>query len=182
MKGVVFTELIEYLDAERSPAFTQEVLDAAALRHGGAYTAVGTYDGAELLSILNVVSSKTGTSIADLQCGFGRRLFSRLAVTYARLFGGMSDAFSLLGSIESYIHVEVKKLYPDAELPRFEVLERTPVRMRLIYRSKRHMDDFCAGLIEGCLEYFGEEGRVSRRILAREPASIVEFTIERLRA
>lgn len=182
MKGVVFTELIEHLDAERSPAFTQEVLDAAHLPHGGAYTAVGTYDGSELLSILGVVSAKTGSSIGDLQRAFGRRLFSRFSVSYPRLFEGIGDAFDFLGRVETHIHVEVKKLYPDAELPHFEVVERTPERMRLIYRSKRHMDDFCAGLIEGCLEHYGEEGRILRKVLARTPASIVEFTIERRKA
>lgn len=29
-------------------------------------------------------------------------------------------AFQFLKNIENYIHVEVRKLYPDAELPTFE--------------------------------------------------------------
>lgn len=179
MKGVVFTELIDHLDEERSPAFTQEVLEAARLPNGGAYTAVGTYPSAELSSILAALSEKTGVGVGDLQQSFGRHLFSRFSASYPNLFARIGDAFSFLCSVETHIHIEVKKLYPDVELPVFEVTERSENRLRIIYRSTRHMEEFCQGLIEGCLDHFGERAEISRKLLARTPATIVEFTLER---
>lgn len=180
MKGVVFTELIDHLATEHTEAFAQEVIDAARLPSKGAYTAVGSYPNAEFASIIAVLSEKTGVSTGELHQRFGRRLFLRFSEIYPGLFEGIEDAFAFLAAVETRIHVEVRKLYPNAELPKFEVIERTDARCRMIYRSTRHMEHFCTGLIEGCLAHFGEPGVVSLKVLTREPATIAEFTIERV--
>ena len=57
--------------------------------------------------------------------------------------------------IESIIHTEVQKLYPDAELPYFEVDQQSPEKLVLIYHSARHLEDLAEGLIDGCITYFG---------------------------
>jgi hypothetical protein len=75
------------------------------------------------------------------------------------------DSFSFLASIEDVIHVEVRKLYPDAELPRFESTFPVEGSMEFVYRSPRHFDDLAAGLIAGCIEHFGEDVQVTRSAL-----------------
>lgn len=182
MRGVVFTELIDHLSAEHTEAFAQQVIDAARLPSKGAYTAVGSYPNAEFASIIAVLSEKTGVSTGELHQRFGRQLFMRFSEIYPVLFEGVEDAFDFLAAVETRIHVEVKKLYSNAEFPNFEMIERTDARCRMIYRSTRHMEYFCTGLIEGCLAYFGEPAVVSCKVLAREPATIAEFTIERVRS
>ena len=81
-----------------------------------------------------------------------------------------------MDSINDYIHVEVRKLYPDAELPHFATLHRDEHEMILEYTSSRRMGDLAYGLIEGCLKQFGETANIEPEAL-REDGSKVLFTI-----
>jgi len=54
------------------------------------------------------------------------------------------------------IHVEVRKLYPDAELPTFTCDTSTPGRLTMLYRSSRPFADLAEGLIAGCIAHFCE--------------------------
>jgi hypothetical protein len=45
--------------------------------------------------------------------------FGLFAERYPALFENVSEPFAFLKNIDNYIHVEVRELYPDAELPRF---------------------------------------------------------------
>ncbi len=44
MKGIVFTELIDMVEATFGEDMMDDVFDDCDLESGGAYTAVGTYD------------------------------------------------------------------------------------------------------------------------------------------
>jgi len=57
--------------------------------------------------------------------------------------------------------VEVRKLYPDAELPHFATRHRDDQKMILEYTSSRRMSDLAHGLIEGCLNHFGETAHIA---------------------
>jgi len=59
--------------------------------------------------------------------------------------------------------VEVRKLYPDAELPRFQASRRADGGLNLLYLSSRHFADLAEGLIEGCAEHFKQPLMVQRR-------------------
>ena len=48
MKGIVFTEFLDLVEAKFGAEVLEEMLDAADLKSGGAYTAVGYYDHAEM--------------------------------------------------------------------------------------------------------------------------------------
>ena len=65
--------------------------------------------------------------------------------------------FSFLNSIDQYIHPEVLKLYPDAELPRFQSEIKSDNEMVLNYMSSRKMSDLAIGLIKGAANYFEED-------------------------
>ena len=65
--------------------------------------------------------------------------------------------FSFLNSIDQYIHPEVLKLYPDAELPRFQAEIKSDNEMMLNYMSSRKMSDLAIGLIKGAANHFEED-------------------------
>jgi len=69
---------------------------------------------------------------------------------------GQTDTLRFLAGIEDIIHAEVLKLYPDAQLPRFDVEHQDEHRLVLVYRSPRHMPELALGLIEGCIDHFGQ--------------------------
>jgi hypothetical protein len=65
-------------------------------------------------------------------------------------------SFEFLESIEGVIHVEVLKLYPDAQLPRLTAVRHDDNHLTLEYSSPRGMQDLAVGLIRGCGSHFGE--------------------------
>ncbi|MCA3178144.1 MAG: heme NO-binding domain-containing protein [Burkholderiaceae bacterium] len=161
MKGMVFTEFLEMVEARWSPDLVDDLVDSTPLASGGRYTAVGTYGHEEMVALVDGLSERTGIAVPDLIRAFGHHLFGRFAVSHPTFFGGISNAFDFLERIEDVIHAEVLKLYPDALLPRFDVTRQGDA-MTLVYRSSRHFEDLAHGLIEGCLEHFGERARLVR--------------------
>ena len=153
MKGIVFTEFIEMMEKEYGLELSDRVIQGAGLSNDGAYTAVGTYDYLELLQLLGSLSELTGTPVPELVQNYGKHLFQRFQVLYPEFFEGIDSALDLLPLVESYIHVEVRKLYPDAKLPTFDCI-RTDDALELTYRSERPFADLAEGLIRACAETY----------------------------
>jgi hypothetical protein len=176
MKGVVFTEFLEMLEMRFSADLVDDLIAACDLPSGGAYTAVGTYDHLELVRLVTRLSEVTGAPPADLVRDFGRHLFGRFAILYPRFFTGITSAFQFLATIEPCIHAEVKKLYPDAELPHFDCKAMSSDRMDMVYRSSRPFADLAEGLIIGCFAHFDEAVTIERR---SSGDGAVHFTLQR---
>jgi len=51
MKGVVFTEFLDMVEAKFSADMVDDIIDDAKLASGGAYTAVGTYPHSEMVAL-----------------------------------------------------------------------------------------------------------------------------------
>lgn len=179
MKGIVFTEFFEFVEREYSPVVLQRAIDAADVPSGGIYTATGTYPATEMTAIIGALSRDTGHSDGALLKSFGRSLFGVFAKGFPVMFEGVDDAFDFIASVEGYIHIEVRKLYPDAELPTLEVVHRTDRRCDVVYTSVRHMGSFCDGLLRGCLDHFGVRARITQIVEQETPASVIRFVIER---
>ena len=74
-----------------------------------------------------------------------------------------------LPSVENYVHLEVLKLYPDAELPFFSCTSPEPGMMIMTYRSKRNLPDLAEGLILACIDHFDESLLVRRETIEGDP-------------
>jgi Haem-NO-binding len=161
MLGLVFTEFIEMVEARFSPEVADAMLAGAGFEHGGAYTAVGYYPVDEMHCMVRELSRHTGEPADALVQTFGRHLARRFSQAHGQYFSPHQHPFELLASIDGHIHVEVRKLYPQAQLPHFEVLERTSGRMLLRYRSERRLQMLALGLIEGVMDHYGRHGQVT---------------------
>jgi hypothetical protein len=179
MKGIVFCEFVEMMEKEFSADMADEIITGAELESGGAYTAVGTYDHHEMLTLVTRLSEKTGAPVPELVEAFGRYLFGRFVELYPAFFEGVDRAFSFLDRIEEHVHVEVKKLYPDAELPTFDTSHPDGDTMIMDYRSRRPFADLALGLIEGCITHYGENIEVDSEDLSGEGNIHVRFTLKR---
>jgi len=164
MKGIIFTEFLEMVEQEFGISTTDTMLTASDLPSGGAYTSVGSYDHQEILSMVENLSQATGIPEADLARTFGSYLFHRFSRLYAHFFEGITDAFDMLSRIDSYIHVEVRKLYEDAELPRVLYHKFDDGTVQMIYRSTRPFANVAEGLIRGCITHYGGDIRIDRLI------------------
>lgn len=160
MKGIVFTEFLDFVADRYGDDMVDDIVEGGALPSGGAYTAVGTYAHAEMATLCSGLAERTGEPPAKLVRAFGERLSDTFATNYASFFVRSGSFFDFLESIEEHIHVQVRKLYPDAELPTFKVEERSETRMVMEYRSPRRMASLAEGLIVGSARQFGVEAHV----------------------
>ncbi|MEO0793795.1 MAG: heme NO-binding domain-containing protein [Verrucomicrobiota bacterium] len=159
---MVFTELLDMVEDKFGIDMVDNIIDDADLPvSNGSYTAVGTYPHEEIVSLVMQLSKHSGISPDGLLKVFGEHLFARFHKGYPHFFESATDAFSFLQNIDQYIHVEVRKLYPDAELPKFDC-ELNENQLKMTYSSSRHMEDFAEGLIQGCLNHFEEEADIAR--------------------
>lgn len=177
MKGMVFTEFIEMVEDRFSIEIADRIIENAALPSGGAYTAVGTYDHQEMIQLVTQLSTETGIPVPDLLRTFGKHLFGRFVGSYPQFFEGVTSTFDFLGNIEGYIHVEVRKLYPDADLPTFEYDASEPGRLIMVYRSTRPFAALAEGLILGAIAHFGEMIDIQREDLSEGRGMYVRFTL-----
>lgn len=179
MKGVVFVEFIEMVEETFSAEMVDALIEREALPSGGAYTAVGTYPHQEMIDLVAALSERTQVPAADLTRAFGRHLMGRFVKRYPEFFDGVPDAFAFLLTLEDHIHQEVRKLYPEAELPSFDCATPTLDTLVLTYRSKRPFADLAAGLLAGCVEHFQERVGVDREDLDGPPGTHARFTLTR---
>ena len=165
MKGIVFSEFLEFVEQRFSIEQAQDMIDACELDSGGAYTSVGTYDHQELVQLLGALSSQADVAVASLLFQFGVHLMGVFAEKFKDFVERANDLFDFLASIEDHIHVEVRKLYPDAELPSFTTAELTETRMIMDYRSSRCLSPLAEGLIMGAADQFKTSIKMIRHTL-----------------
>ena len=178
MKGVVFTEFLAFVEQRFGDDMVDDIIESSDLPSGGAYTTVGTYSHDEMTALCGALAQRTSLPAPGLVREFGKHLSSSFAAGYPDFFERAGSFFDFLESIEAHIHVEVRKLYPDAELPTFAVEERTASRMVIVYRSPRRMADLSEGLIIGSAGKFGVDVRVQATPLEETDGTATRFTIE----
>ena len=155
MKGVVFKSFEAFVEDRWSDAIADEALSIDGLSSGGAFTSVGNYPHSDIISMVVYLSQKTGIPAGELVRDFGVYLFHVLAKSHADIVSGFSGCIDMLAGIESVIHRDVRKLYSDAKLPRFDVDDRQGDRtVTLTYRSGRPFADLAEGLILGAFEHY----------------------------
>lgn len=177
MKGIVFTEFQEMVEETFGIGMLDTIIEAANLPSGGAYTAVGTYDYQELIQLVVNLSQETGTPVPALVKAFGHHFFKSLAAAYSEMLKGLTSAIELLANVEDYIHVEVLKLYPQAELPRFEFKQLGENRWEIDYFSSRPFADLAEGLMEAAIEHFGDPLKIDREDIKVDHGSAARFVI-----
>ncbi|MCF2875161.1 MULTISPECIES: heme NO-binding domain-containing protein [Tenacibaculum] len=178
MKGIVFTEFLDLVESKFGLEMVDKIISQSELESGGAYTAIGTYRFSEMLQLLGNLSNNTGISTDNLLLVYGEHFFSVLEESYPGLLNTYTDPIELLASIENHIHVEVRKIYPKAELPTFIVEEKTKSSLILIYKSSRAMHHFGLGLMNKTFEYFNSTATI---VLERtkKDGSEVKFIINK---
>jgi heme-NO-binding protein len=177
MKGMVFTEFLEMVEETFSADVVDQIIEASALSSHGVYTAVGSYDHAELLQLVTHLSEITGMAVPDLIRAFGKHLFGRFVQGYPHFFEGVDSVFTFLPQVENYIHIEVKKLYPDAELPSFACDASHPGQLVMTYKSSRPFAELAEGLILACIAHYGEDIALTSEDLSGAQRTHVCFTL-----
>lgn len=179
MKGIVFTEFIEMVEDAFGFEIVDNIINASDLESEGVYTAVGTYKCEELVCLVANLSKETGKSVPELYQIYGQHLFTRFVQAFPQFFAAKNHTFGFLSEIENHIHVEVRKLYPDAELPHF-ACEINANKMTMVYSSKRALGDFARGLIIGCAQHFSEKIEIDQQDLSAGAGTKIRFLLTKI--
>ena len=159
MKGVLFTELMAFVEQTGGADFAEQVLEAAGMPNGGVFTTVGTYPAANALALVDAASKLSGIPADALCRDYGHYLFDRFTELYPKIIGGYVTAEEMLSHVGSQIHEEVTVIYPDATPP--QVLTREEDGALIVeYLSHRPLAHIAYGLVSACLEHFGDPRRV----------------------
>ena len=157
MKGIVFTEFFGMVETVFNADMIDNIIDDCDLSTDGAYTSVGTYPHTELLQLVNALSNHSGIDVKDLVYQYGHYLFARFYAFMPSFFEKPNNAFEFLESVHDTVHVEVRKLYPDAQLPNFITSRMDENTLTMIYESQCPFADFAHGLMAGCIDHYGDD-------------------------
>lgn len=179
MLGVVFTEFLEMVEEKFDIDTVDVIIDNAKIENDGAYTAVGAYSHREIVALVVALSQRTNVPTDDLIHTFGHYLAGRFAKLYPQFFEGFTDPFEFLSTVDRHIHREVKKLYPNAQLPSIQTEPIDEHSLAVTYRSHRSFGKLAEGLIQGSLDHFSCDATIETEHLSPGDASNVRFIIRK---
>jgi len=176
MKGIIFTEFLDMVEHHYGLAVVDEIITKSEGVSNGIYTSVGTYDFNEMVALLVALGEVVSKDIQELLYVFGLYLFSSLGAAHPEIIRNYQAPMPLIAAIEDHIHVHVKKLYPDAELPSFLILEKSEHRLVLVYKSTRGLYSLAHGLIVSAFDHYKRGVQVAFELL-KEDGTEVKFTV-----
>jgi hypothetical protein len=179
VKGIIFSEFLNLVESKFGLETVDEIILKSDLESKGVYTTIGTYSFSEMLQLLQHLSTKTDISIDNLLLVYAEHFFSVIENSYPGLLATYKDPIEMISSIESHIHIEVRKIYPDAELPTFIVEEKKEDLLIIIYKSSRAMHHFGLGLMNKTFEYFNAKASIVLEKI-KEDGTEVKFIINKM--
>jgi len=180
MRGLIFTEFLDCVEQKYGIQIVEDMIQDAVPPSGGAYVAVDTYPLDEFMSLVSSLSTLVALDPDYLVREFGELLFGSLSTTYGHLLVGLESPFELLDRLDAYIHFEVQKLYPDAELPSFVYEQNGQDCGLLLYQSDRGLASLAHGLLMGCFEHYDSDVSITIEDQSEGAGTRVAFQIQRV--
>jgi hypothetical protein len=158
VKGVIFNLAEEVISDGFGEQAWDEVLDGAGL--DGAFTSLGNYPDSDLVRLVTASSDLLGLSPAEVVRTLGKGALPLLAERYPMFFTPHTSTRPFLLTLNEIIHAEVRKLYPDADVPEFEFMTDDPEWLAMRYRSHRKLCALAEGFVMGAAAHFGEVAEI----------------------
>jgi|KBSSwiStaDraftv2_1062776.scaffolds.fasta_scaffold629480_2 hypothetical protein len=178
MKGLVFTTFYDFVERRHGPDLLDDVIAESGVPDDGAYTSVGTYPFQDMVALVSATAKLTSTPLPALLEAFGEHCFQCWVGMTPEHFDG-KDVFDVLASIDQFHEGEVRKLYPDAELPSFQVESRDATTLSLRYFSCKPLADLATGVIKGASRHLNDPVSISHQAIADAERPYVQFIISR---
>lgn len=177
MKGMIFTELVEFVEEKFGFDIADAMLEASLLENKGAYTQAANYPFEELVAIVTRLAEITGNPAGDLIEVYGRHLFGRIVGLYPPMIAHFSSSLPFIAKVDTFIHPEVKKLYPDADLPSFNVISLSDHELIIDYTSNKPLMPLARGLMLGAADHFGETIEIIEDDTIHDAGQLARFTV-----
>ncbi len=179
MKGMVFTELVEFVEEKFGFEVADGMLEASLLEEKGTYTQAANYTFEELVAIVSRLAEITKIPMVDLIEVYGRHLFGRIVGLYPPMVANFSSSLPFIAQVDTFIHPQVKKLYPDADLPSFSVISLSENELVIDYTSNKPLMPLARGLMLGAADYFGETIEITEDDTIHDAGQLARFRVKR---
>lgn len=155
MKGIIFNVLEEYINVHLGADVYEDILDE--LNLDGVYVGPGTYSNDDFLKIVTLASEKAKMDLNIVVKDFGTFTFNVLHQKFPIFMEPYSKAKDFILTIHGVIHVEVKKLYQDSELPDLFYEDISKNELKIDYHSPKKLCLFMEGLLDGVKVLYDED-------------------------
>ncbi|WP_186767523.1 heme NO-binding domain-containing protein [Blastopirellula retiformator] len=173
----MFCEFLDWVEDRYGLTMVDRIILRSELATGGAYTSIGDYDHDELRQLVAQLSSATQTTESELLHCLGARLFARSFEFFPRYFGSDHSAFDVLSNVDERIRVEIRTLYPDADVLKFEWGHEASQQWSFAYRSSLACADLVEGMLTASVERFRDQIELEREELEIEHEPAVCFRL-----
>ena len=143
-----------------------DIIVDAKLPHDGGYTSTGSYPFEEMVSLISALVTHTREPLPAVLEAFGTHCFESWVSYAPQYFSHERCLFDILEGIDEFHEIEVRKLYPDAELPSFVPEARNAQALTLGYYSCKPLAALALGVIRGAADHVGQ-----RIMVTHEPAT-----------
>ena len=154
MKGIIFNIAEDFIVLNHGEDVFEDIILNCNLKTTEPFVGPGTYSDDDMLEIIRVATEKLNVSADALLKELGRFSFSQLFKRYPNFVTPHDDAKTFLMTVDGIIHVEVRKLYQDTQLPVFQYKDISENELVILYFSKRKLYSFMSGLINGVADHF----------------------------
>jgi predicted hydrocarbon binding protein len=127
----------------------------------GIYSQAGNYPVTQMFQLVDSLSKLINVSSQEIVYMYGKYLFKILIKIYPLSVEKYKNSFEFISNVEDIIHPEVKKLYPDSELPNFEIIIFNDKELKIMYKSTKPLMELAKGLMVGCANYYDEDIDIS---------------------
>lgn len=171
MQGSVFTCFSDMVVDSLGMLAWTELLEEVNPESGGIYTKNENYADEELFALVGAFCNKTNMPVDEAVTAFGKYLFGSLYRGAPQSVKHVDNLIEFLLLVDSVIHVEVKRVHPQAYLPEF-TYEKTddPNVLIMLYKSKRKLCHLSEGLIAGAAEQFNCEYTITHDVCMHKGA------------
>lgn len=156
MHGVIFIELKKYVDAKVGGDAWRTLVEKSGVKNK-MFAAMGTYDDAELIALVQTASTMTGTPAPELLRDFGTFIVPDLMKMYRAFMKPAWRTLDVLQYTESNIHTQVRTMTKGAMPPFLTCTRTSPTEVLIQYKSPRKLCFVGVGIIDGIANHFGEK-------------------------
>ncbi len=151
MKGIIFNLLEDFIVSRHGEEIYEDIVETCDTGELDPFEIVspGSYPDEVFDVIVRNAAKKTATPLPALLKEMGRHALPKLAKRYPHFFTPYTHPRDFLKTASMIHHVEVKKLYQGAEVPKFFVDDKGPEGLALTYKSRRHLCHLVEGLVDG---------------------------------
>ena len=162
MKGIVFNLLEDFITDNFGVEVFEEIYENSNLSTDEPFVGPGMYPDEDFLELVGQACQKLNITPDVASRKFGEYCFPKLAGLHSEFVDNCKTAKDFIKSVDGVVHVEVFKLYPGVELPKFDYPADGSDSLSIKYTSKRKLCHFMEGLLQGCATHYGETIKFSQ--------------------